>query len=282
MLSTRSQEPESFSVEKTALQENAKGTDDALSASRTGSRASSAMIVQSLILGLCILLASCAEKPGVKTEPKVGATGGERISLELVPGSQYSRRMGFLMFGYTVVPQIAVWIESEDGKYIRTLYVTDLAVSGKFRAAPKSGRPEVLPVWTALTRSEAAAAGSRATDLKESIDAVSSPSVSGSAVRFGNDSVRMLPAGTYIIKAETNRSYDWNARYTKLSSGVNGQPSIIYSARLETGNGRREATFVPLGTGSVDGSDGEIQPGIEGIDTALELFSSMKVSYETE
>jgi hypothetical protein len=40
--------------------------------------------------------------------------------------------------------------------------------------------------------------------------------------------------------------------------------------------------FVPLGIGSVDGSDGSIIPGLEGIDTALTLFAAMKVAYIPE
>ena len=79
---------------------------------------------------------------------------------------------------------------------------------------------------------------------------------------------------------ETNRSYDWNGRYAKENAGVSGQPSVIYRAELTIGGDRTEARFVAVGTGSVDGSDGTVRTGLDGLDTALELFSSMKVSYE--
>lgn len=36
----------------------------------------------------------------------------------------------------------------------------------------------------------------------------------------------------YLIKAEFNTSFDYNDNYTKKTSGVNGQPSVIYSARI--------------------------------------------------
>jgi hypothetical protein len=48
------------------------------------------------------------------------------------------------------------------------------------------------------------------------------------------------------------------------------------------GDGGSEATFRASGTGSADGSDGTVRLGLQGIDTALQLFDSMKVSYESE
>jgi hypothetical protein len=187
------------------------------------------------------------------------------FKLKLVPGPYYSKDMtAMLFFKYTVQPQVAVWLETTDGKYIATIYVTSAVVKKEYRAAPKEGRPETLPVWSALK--------------KESADAVSAATVKEGAVEY-ESAGKSLPAGTYIIKLETNRSYDWNSTYTKKNSGVNGQPSVIYQAELTVGKGRQEAVFKPLGTGSVDGSDGKIKPGLDGIDTALELFSEMKIEY---
>jgi hypothetical protein len=48
------------------------------------------------------------------------------------------------------------------------------------------------------------------------------------------------------------------------------------------GEGPSSAVFRPVGTGAVDGSDGEIRPGLEGITTALELLDSAEISYEGE
>ena len=173
--------------------------------------------------------------------------------------------MKVLWFSYTVWPQVAAWLETEDGRFIDTLYVTELAVTGRYRAAPKTGRPETLPVWNAR-RSGAA-------------DAVSSPTTVGADLVYGNGVAAGLPPGRYVVMLEVNRSYDWNHTYTKKNAGVNGQPSIVYRAELELGAGPSEAVFVPVGTGSVDGSNGDIRPGLSGIDTALELFSSLKVRY---
>jgi len=225
----------------------------------------STMVAAIMMAGL---LVACAGEPEVLPEPKTGSLSGPRISLNLEPGPHYAKDAQFLWVKYTVWPQVAVWVEKLDGTYIDTIYVTEVVVTGKYDAAPRQGRPEALPVWLHLPR--------------EDVDAVSSPTTVGSTVKYGNDLAARLPAGEYIVRLETNRSYDWNAAYTRKNAGVNGQPSVIYTARLAIGGERTEATFLPVGTGSVDGSDGNVRPGLDGIDTALELFSDLKVSYEVQ
>jgi hypothetical protein len=214
------------------------------------------------------LLAACAGEPEPLPVPKPGAQSGPRFVVTLEPGPHYSKDMKVMWIRYTVWPQVAVWLEKTDGTFVDTIYVTELAVTGDYRAAPKTGRPEALPVWSHLR--------------KGTVDAVSSPTTVDSTVSYGNDLAARLPAGEYVVKLETNRSYDWNATYTKKTAGVNGQPSLVYKAGLTIGGDADEAVFEPIGTGSVDGVDGEIRPGLGGIDTALQLFGSMKVAYAPE
>jgi len=208
------------------------------------------------------MLAACAGNPS----PSPGTESGPRFVLNLEPGPHYAKTVGTFPARYTVQPQVAVWLQTPGGKYIETVYVTARGEKGNWRMAPKEGRPEALPVWYHLKQGSA--------------DAVSSATATDSAVTYGNGIAARLPAGTYVVMLETNRSYDWNEQYTKDNAGVSGQPSIIYRAEITIGGGRTEARFVPFGTGSVDGSDGTVRTGLDGLDTALELFSSMKVSYE--
>lgn len=212
-----------------------------------------------------LFTAACAGEPAAPPAPKPGIISGPRLELRLEPGPHYAKDMKMLWIMYTVWPQVASWIETPDGRFLDTLYVTELAVTGKYRAAPKAGRPEALPVWSA--RKSGAA------------DAVSSPTTVESAVVYGNGIAARLPAGRYVVMLEANRSYDWNGTYTKKNAGVNGQPSVVYRAELEIGSGPRDARLTPIGIGSVDGADGRVRPGLEGIDTALGLFSSMTVRY---
>ncbi len=214
------------------------------------------------------LTTGCAGGPEMLSVPRLGTRSGPRFTLNLEPGFHYAKDAQFLWYKYTVRPQVAAWLEKPDGTFIDTIYVTEIGMTGKYAAAPKHGRPEALPVWSHLR--------------KEGADAVSSPTTVGTRLVYGNDIAARLPDGIYIIKLETNRSYDWNEMYSKKNSGVNGQPSIVYLAELAIGGEDTEADFVPVGTGSVDGSSGGIRPGLDGLDTALALFTTMKVSYQTE
>ena len=219
------------------------------------------MVVLSALL-VAGLLGSCAGSP----KPSAGTQSGPRLVLNLEPGPHYAKTMGIFPARYTVQPQVAVWLETTEGKYLDTIYVTARSERGNWRMAPKEGRPEALPVWSHLKQGRA--------------DGVSSATMTADTVTYGNGIAAGLSTGRYIVMLETNRSYDWNGQYSKENAGVSGQPSLIYRAELIIGADRTEARFHPIGTGSVDGADGTIRSGLEGIDTALELFSSMTVSYE--
>ncbi len=198
-----------------------------------------------------------------------GARTGERFEILLEPGEYYSKDVNYLVYRYTVWPQVAVWIETPEGDYIDTLYVTRVVVDQDFNAAPDEGRPEALPVWSHLTASDSA------------VDAVTSATTVDSDVYYGNNIAADLPDGKYVIKLETNRSYDWNSTYTKKNSGVNGQPSLLYYAEVEVGGEDVTVDLIPYAVGSVDGSDGNINTDLSGIDTAYELFNSLKIAYRS-
>jgi hypothetical protein len=106
---------------------------------------------------------------------------------------------------------------------------------------------------------------------------VASATSSGETRTF-SDLASQLPAGVYTVFAEVNRSYDYNQAYPRETSGVSGQPSVVYRGQLNLGEGPQSVDLVPVGTGSPDGSDGVLRPGLAGIDTALDLFSKITVS----
>lgn len=189
---------------------------------------------------------------------------GPRFSLELSPGPNYETTTGWFIFKIPIYPQVAAWVETADGTYLGTIYVTGKGGENSWVSAPSAGRPEALPVWNHLRHGE--------------LDSVSAATSAGETLRH-SDLAAGLPAGDYVVKLETNRSYDYNAAFTTDSSGVCGQPSLVYRALLTVGKGAARAGFEPIGTGSLDGSDGDIHAGLHGIDTALSLFSRMVVEY---
>ncbi len=159
-------------------------------------------------------------------------------------------------------PQIAVWLESTDGTYIKTLYVTKSAALKKWIFSPKGGRPESLPVWYSASNGNVS---------EDGFDAVTGATPKGGLV-FNTE---IDDGKDYVIMAELNNSFDYNDYYTKKTSGVNGQPSVVYSALLPA-NFSDEIKLNLTGCGSVDGSDGAIQQ-ISHLTTALELVDCIAV-----
>jgi hypothetical protein len=193
-----------------------------------------------------------------------------RFRLEITPGPDYESSTTILLFiKIPIYPQVACWIESTDGTFVDTLYVTTKGARGKYVAAPSAGRPEALPVWEHRHSADRVA-----------IDGVSSATPASASVHDASPRAS-LPDGRYNVFLEVNRSYDYNARYTTANSGVNGQPSLVYKAEIDVGKGPVDAAFVPVGTGSPDGSDGGIRGNLDGITTALTLLSKATIRVQS-
>jgi len=173
-------------------------------------------------------------------------------------------------------PQFAVWLETVDGAYVSTLTVTQSSAKNQWIGNPKGGRPEALPVWN-----HAHSASDTKLDAMSSATTNASLSLDSSAGVFSLDT-------EYVIKLEVNTSYDYNEAWPKNAkagnadySGVNGQPSVIYEGRFSAGKAET-VVLQPIGQGSVDGTNGKIKPGLEGITTALQMIKTAKVQIKGE
>ena len=170
-------------------------------------------------------------------------------------------------------PQFAVWLEDADGNYIKTIYVTGKASKKRWVFSPKEGRPESLPVWYNACKQEGAAATSA--DDGQQLDAVTSATPKGGVI-FSTE----IEDKSYIIKAEFNTSFDYNDFYTKKSTGVNGQPSVVYSAEIPEGfskdSGEIKLEF--SGCGSIDGSDGGLHTDDSNLTTAKSIVKLVAVT----
>ena len=170
-------------------------------------------------------------------------------------------------------PQFAVWLEDADGNYIKTIYVTGKASKKSWVFSPKEGRPESLPVWYNACKQEGAAATSA--DDTQQLDAVTSATPKGGVI-FNTE----IEDKSYIIKAEFNTSFDYNDFYTKKSTGVNGQPSVVYSAEIPEGFSKEsgEIKLAFAGCGSLDGSDGELHTDDSNLTTAKSIVKLVAVT----
>ena len=119
--------------------------------------------------------------------------------------------------GLKYAPSFAVWIEDEAGN-TATLFATSKVATGL------KNRPEALPVWTGIREADTA---SGATPKDKAALTLNIP----------ND----FAGKPLKIFIEANASYDFNDLYAEGIaegaegySGVNGQPSEIWTANIDT------------------------------------------------
>ena len=197
------------------------------------------------------------------------ATFAEEVTVSVEAGEHWKEKRE---------PQFAIWLESENGDFIRTLYVTKKAAKKSFIFSPKEGRPESLPVWynaSKAKKSDAGVASSAAvpSEKQNEFDAVSSATPKGGVV-FSFD----LDDGKYVIRAEFNTSFDYNEFYTKKNSGVNGQPSVVYESPLSLRLlSNKEVELYFAGTGSLKGEDGEIHKGTKNLTSATQIVKTVRL-----
>lgn len=77
-----------------------------------------------------------------------------------------------------------------------------------------------------------------------------------------------------IIKAEFNTSFDYNDFYTKKNSRINGQPSVVYEAKIPQGIDG-EIRLLLAGCGSPNGTEGKIAGDISKLTTAKHIVKKI-------
>ncbi len=203
------------------------------------------------------------------------ADGGATVFV--TPGENWKYKVVMGVIPVEKTPQCAAWIETVDGKYVRTLMVTDRVSRGAWRGNPKGGRPDSLPVWLhASARGQASGAASEvdaATSATPEADAAITLTASG------------LEAGKeYVARFEANHSFDYNDAWPKSAkkgtsawSGVNGQPSVVYEARFVAGKAAT-VSLKPVGRGAVDGATGGVTRDLSGLTSALSIVSAITLT----
>ncbi len=186
------------------------------------------------------------------------------IFVVVSPGPEYSHVAWMGIVPIRVTPQIAVWLEDESGNFLGAIYVTRAAGKGEWRGGKGVTRPEALPVFSFRRGSLSA-------------EAVSGATPGGSVEFFLERAFSLVPRMRYRVFAEANASFDYNERYPKGKTGVNGQPSLLYSGSfLHTGE-PVSVTLEPMGVGDVTGASGRVDSDMSGLDTALEMIGQIRV-----
>lgn len=184
------------------------------------------------------------------------------MELSVEPGEVWQDQMKLLVFSVDKTPQMAAWIEDNQGHYVSTITVTKYSSK-----PPHKGRPEAMPVWHHKIPN----------DMKQ-IDTVTAATSKGS-VGVPMDNSSLINGQEYNVYLEVNHSFDYNDAWPRKSGDVNGQPSLVYHAQFIAGTAGR-INLEPIGYGSVDGTDGNIVQGLKGITTALKIIKEVYITIQ--
>jgi hypothetical protein len=209
--------------------------------------------------------------------------GGSQLVLDLKAGSAF--RFVEPTHGWIIVPQIAVWMEDDEGHYLETLYVTEDEAKDQYfdEEGHSFPRPAALPVWRHRIGVREDAASPQLTRH------VPIPDVVSSATPVDNTYLVARARSMhrrFAVLLEVNSSFDYNAYYNKdafpndpgyADSGNPAQPSVVYRALIDTASPSRFTVMTPVGHGHPGGADGRIDPDLSHLTTALHILDRVVI-----
>ena len=173
-------------------------------------------------------------------------------------------------------PQMAVWLETPDGRTIRTLWVTYRTGACDWKG--KASCPVSLPYWVSRYNRETNTTGPP-TFQQPVADAITRPTPKEEFCETAE-----VPRGsTWDYFIEVNVSGDYNAAFPSVrDDGVedpqgNGQPSLVYRGRITAEAGARSAPKLVGRTEQLAPVD-RLVGDLDGITSAKRLLSAFEVT----
>jgi hypothetical protein len=214
-------------------------------------------VIVPILLGLTILT-GCHRLP---SGTEVRSTGD--LTVQIDPGSAWIHKMPVMpLIKIANRPQIAIWTETTDGRFLQTLYASDKTVHHTWAKAPlakKPERPEALPVW--LSRTHGA------------------ETISGATPKYGISVGNTLSDSVMVVFVEINHSTDYNTAYPRTKNDLNGQPSLIYRGVVDRHAVHGTVVLQAIGHGSPDGKNGVIEPDLQQFTTALHIVKQITAKW---
>jgi hypothetical protein len=210
------------------------------------------------------------------------AAGSGRLRVDLIPGSAWIH--AFSAFT-KVPPQFSLWVADETGAYAKTLYATRKIATQGWVFNGGNRRKEALPYWC----------HQRGVAYRDGLylpvkDDPLADAVSGATPQAAFSLSFDPPEGMarFFVYLEINHSVDFNSAYPKdavpgavsYSGGKegSGQPALVYRVLVDAASGSAAAPVELAGHSSPDGSSGDLDADLSGIDTALNILGGMSIA----
>lgn len=216
---------------------------------------------------------------------------GRSIKVSFYKGKNYTHTVRRPFKNTILIPQIAVWIETLDGHFVDTLYVTQRSGKSDWWSMPLAKEPvrrkASLPVWSHRRGIESENGYFMPSENEPIADAITSATPVGSFYLRTKINKNLTD---FRIFVELNKSWDYNKYYTPDRIGedvtlsharrsFSGQPAVVYSGVMHVGN--TPETYVLSLTGHSDprGENGKIYSDTSRLDTALEIIDLITVEF---
>lgn len=193
-------------------------------------------------------------------------TDGKAISISIEDGNAWSSYYE----GIKQLPQIAIWLEDDSGKFIETLYVTAFFGQqkiGNFNIPNIVFGRGTLPLWIGRQYTGTGSYPTRNKPIPDSITKATPKARFTLNTRVPSN----IKSGQIYIEVDLRG--DSNSSYP---DAVYGQPSIVYRADVDFSKTGRTFEFERVGSTLKD-DEGHYLKGLEGITTAKNIIRNATV-----
>ena len=249
----------------------------------------------SILIIVCLTMLTCTTSNNLKIITKNNFEGQE-IEIKVAEGDEWDHKLKIIKWlpfiSVTNQPQIAIWIEDLDGKYLETLYVTQGVAKQEWKKAPgdptpkeEIRRPESLPHWAhqrGIKYGDGLYIPTRDNPLA---DAVTSATPKTS---FKLSSKIEAKRKEVIIKAEINHSGDFNdyfhknldpdSEYYGGGRWGSGQPAVIYAKKIHLTGNEQKHSLEMIGHSSPSGENGKVYADISKLTTAKRIVEDIIIN----
>ena len=191
-------------------------------------------------------------------------------------------------------PTFAIWLENIEGKFLKSLFVTDAIGSGTWPYGIKkpgqwteeSGsrpRPMTLPYWLHKRNNNT------------SLPKIPSPkqpvpdAITGATPKndFQVDfTISSAIPDTFQLRLEINQPWDWNQywssdKYTENEKyRISCQPAVVYSVKIDLTDKMDTYYLNPIGHSHFSGDNGYLYTNLSTLTTALNIIKTAKVKIQ--
>jgi hypothetical protein len=212
----------------------------------------------------------------IRTNPE---GNGARLTIAFTPGKAHNH------------PLMALWIEDLSGNFIQNIYIPQSIARGVFRhGSTQTGkwtegeirRPAALPYWGHKWGVKAADGLYLPTKQNPLPDAVSGATPAADFVLYSNIMDKNLKK--FRILMEINQAWDWNDFWNNnkypgdMEYATSCQPALVYASLIDLDAGINSVVLQAIGHSNYAGKDGNLDPDLSTLTTALEIVGKITVS----